>query len=143
MPLRTILIVFGSLVTLTFVTWFTARFVDLHGFNVPLAIAIAATKATLVVLFFMALKYDARGNALIFSVGVLFVLVFMVFTSLDVFFRDMVDPIKAGTIMDRQVVDAELRARDSLVTPMLKAQPLVFSGDASDVVVDSTAGAGQ
>ena len=136
-PFRVLIIVFASLIGLTFLTWFSARVLDMGVLDVPIAIAIACTKAVLVVLFFMALKYEARVNALIFSVGILFVLVFMLFTSLDVFFRDMVDPVRSGTMMERAATDAELRARDSLIAPMVRNRPLVFTGDESDVVTDS------
>lgn len=143
MPLRVLITVFASLIGLTFLTWFFARVVHPGALEVPISIAIACTKALLVVLFFMALKYEARVNALIFSVGVLFVLIFMLFTSLDVFFRDLVDPVRSGTMMDRAASEADLRARDSLIAPQGTGQPLVFTGDASDIVVDSLGTSGE
>ncbi len=142
-PFRVLITVFATLVGLTILTWFSARVLDMGALDVPIAIAIASTKAVLVVLFFMALKYEARVNALIFSIGILFVLVFMLFTSLDVFFRDMVDPVRSGTMMDRAASDADLRARDSLITPLVRSRPLVFTGDEADVVVDSVEVDGQ
>ncbi len=130
-PFRTLLIVFASLIALTTLTWLTATYVDIGRLNVPLAIAIACVKAFLVVLFFMALKYDARMNALILSVGVLFVLIFISFTGMDVFFRDMIDPVEDGTIWDQEAADALLMERDSLIQPLLEENP-VAPGTAAD-----------
>ena len=60
----------------TLTTVVTGR-MDLHGANLPLAVAIATIKATLVVLFFMHL-WDSEGiNRLVFSVSVVFVVVLL------------------------------------------------------------------
>jgi len=133
-PFRTLIIVFASLIGLTLITWLTATYVDAGVLNVPIAIAIACAKAFLVVLFFMALKYDSKMNALILSTGALFVVIFIAFTALDVFFRDMVDEVEDGMIWDMEAVEAEQMKRDSLITPLLEANPV-----APGVVVDSTA----
>ena len=57
-PLTTYIAVFVGLVVLTYLTY-KAAYWDLgsHSLNVILALAIAVTKATLVVLFFMHVKY--------------------------------------------------------------------------------------
>ncbi len=96
-PKRTLFIVFGVLVVLTIVTAVTAQ-IDLGGFNVPLALAIAFTKAALVLAIFMALKYDNRVNTLIFSVGVVFVVVFLLITLLDTAFRGALGIMEAGVV---------------------------------------------
>ena len=51
--------IFGTLMVLTGVTVAVA-FVPLGAFNFPVAIGIAITKATLVILFFMHAKYSSR-----------------------------------------------------------------------------------
>ncbi len=96
-PKKTLFIVFGVLVVLTVVTAVTAQ-IDLGGFNVPLALAIAFTKASLVLAIFMALKYDNRVNTLIFSIGVIFVGVFLLITLLDTAFRGALGIMEAGVV---------------------------------------------
>jgi cytochrome c oxidase subunit 4 len=59
-PLRTYLNIFVVLIVLTMVTYVVAYEVDLGAFNLPLALAIAITKGTLVVLYFMHVKYSSR-----------------------------------------------------------------------------------
>ena len=86
-PLRLLWGVFGALIVLTILTVYTAKRVDIGVLNLPLAITIAVTKATLVVTFFMALKWDNRVNLLIFSLGFIFVIVFLSFTMFDTAFR--------------------------------------------------------
>ena len=108
---RMLLGVFGALIFLTIFTVISAQ-VDLGPLNVPLAIAIASTKAALVVGFFMALKYDNRVNALIFAVGSLFVLVFLGITLLDTTLRGDLSNTVKGTIMDQEASEEELRMRD-------------------------------
>jgi cytochrome c oxidase subunit 4 len=49
--------IFGSLIVLTVLTVAVAR-VDLGAMNTPIALAIAGMKATLVILFFMGVKYN-------------------------------------------------------------------------------------
>ena len=58
-PVSTYLTVFGTLMVLTTAT-VAAAFVHIGAFNFPIAIGIAITKATVVVLFFMHVKYSSR-----------------------------------------------------------------------------------
>lgn len=113
-PLKVYWGVFGALIFFTVVTVLTA-YLDLGALNVPLALAIAGAKATLVVMFFMALKYDKKVNVMIFSVGLLFVIVFIGFILLDTEFRGAFDPIQEGTVMEKQATEAELEARQEAV----------------------------
>jgi cytochrome c oxidase subunit 4 len=48
------------LIVLTMVTYIVAYEVDIGVFNLPLALAIAITKGTLVVLYFMHVKYSSK-----------------------------------------------------------------------------------
>ena len=96
-PKKTLFIVFGVLVVLTVLTAVTAQ-IDLGSYNVPLALAIAFTKASLVLAIFMALKYDNRVNTLVFSVGAIFVGVFLLITLLDTAMRGSLGLMEAGVI---------------------------------------------
>jgi cytochrome c oxidase subunit 4 len=58
-PVRTYLLVFVSLMVLTFATVAASRY-DFGEANTIVALAIAVLKATLVVLFFMHVKYSNR-----------------------------------------------------------------------------------
>ena len=51
--------IFGGLMVLTAITVAVA-FINLGALNFPVALAIAVTKATLVILFFMHVKYNSR-----------------------------------------------------------------------------------
>lgn len=73
--------VFVALVVFTVVTVVAAQ-IDLGGLNVPLALVIATTKAALVGLFFMHLRFEGRwvwGFA-VFSVFLLFPLITITLT---------------------------------------------------------------
>ena len=77
-PKRIYYIVFGILMLCTYITVQVAFF-DLGGFNIVAALAIAVLKATLVVLFFMHVKYSTRLTwavvvGSIFWLGILLVL---------------------------------------------------------------------
>ena len=86
LPTRTALTVGGILLFLTIVTVWSAG-IDLGRWNVPLAMAIATTKALLVCAYFMNLKHDARENSFIFGTSFLFLAIFVVLTGSDLFFR--------------------------------------------------------
>jgi cytochrome c oxidase subunit 4 len=70
------LVVYLALLAFTGLTVITGR-IDLHGANIFIALAIATTKATLVVLFFMHLWDSGGVNRLVFVVSVLFVAVLL------------------------------------------------------------------
>ncbi|MCB0369030.1 MAG: cytochrome C oxidase subunit IV family protein [Bdellovibrionales bacterium] len=56
----------------------------------PVAFIIAAVKASLVLMFFMGLKYDNNQNRFIFSLGFIFLLVLIFFSSLDIWTRAVI-----------------------------------------------------
>jgi cytochrome c oxidase subunit 4 len=68
--------VYVTLLFFTITTVITGR-IDLGGANIFIALAIAVTKATLVVLFFMHLWDSGGVNRLVFVVSVLFVTVLL------------------------------------------------------------------
>lgn len=110
-PKKILLRVFGGLVFLTILTVAVAR-VDLGILNVPVALGIAGMKAALVVLFFMALKYDKGVNSLVFTVGTVFVGVFLFFTLLDVVFRGDLGNVQTETISVQERREERLRAQE-------------------------------
>lgn len=83
---RTVLAIGLALYFLTGVTVWIAG-VDLGRFNFAIAMAVASTKALLVALFFMNLKYDRLENGMIFGASFVFLAIFIVLTGTDLFFR--------------------------------------------------------
>lgn len=114
-PLKLLWGIFGSLVFLTVFTVLTAKYVDIGPLNLPLAIAIALTKASLVVTFFMALKWDNQVNVLVFVLGCVFVVVFITFTLFDTAYRGDIGNVGTETISDIERVEEDLRRRDAVL----------------------------
>ena len=77
------LVCWGALAALTVVT-FSLSSVDLGTWSVVVALLIATVKASVVVLFFMHLWDHQGANRLVFAVSVLFVVVLIGITLLDV-----------------------------------------------------------
>ena len=78
--------VLALLLVLTGVT-VGVSYVDLGFFNVPIALAIACTKVTFVLLFFMHLKYEGRVINISFISTVLVLVLLIGLTFFDVAFR--------------------------------------------------------
>jgi cytochrome c oxidase subunit 4 len=74
--------IFGALMVLTAVTVGVA-FVNLGSLNFPVALAIALTKATLVVLFFMHVKYSSRLTKMIVGMALFFLFILFALTLTD------------------------------------------------------------
>jgi len=74
----------GALLLLTLVTVVSSK-IDFGGASINLAIAmvIAVTKATLVILFFMHLRYDRLFHSVVFVSAILAAALFVGFTLLD------------------------------------------------------------
>ncbi len=139
-PQSLLLKVFGALIVLTVLTVAVAQ-VDLGILNVPLALAIAGAKAGLVVTFFMALKYDKGVNRLVFSVGIIFVVIFLAFTLLDTVFRGtVVDNVAETTIFLEERAAERLRAREP-APEALRVTPADFANTA-DTTAAGAAGTG-
>jgi len=81
-PVSALVGVWGVLVVLTVITVWTAR-QDFGPLNLWVALGIATTKAALVVLYFMHLRYDRPFNAIVFVIGILFVGLFIGITLID------------------------------------------------------------
>lgn len=116
-PKKTLYKVFGALVALTILTVLTAEFVDIGALNIPLALTIAGMKAALVVSIFMALKYDNRVNTLVFTLGTIFVVVFLAFTLFDTAFRGDLENVDAETVADRERAEEQLRVQEERLGP--------------------------
>jgi cytochrome c oxidase subunit IV len=74
--------IFLALCVLTVVTVGAAG-QDFGALNTPIALAIAVTKATLVILFFMHVKYSPRLTTLVVCAGFVFLVLLIIFTGSD------------------------------------------------------------
>jgi cytochrome c oxidase subunit IV len=98
------LLIWALLLVFTGLTVITGR-IDLGAANIFIAILIATTKATLVVLFFMHLWDTGGVNRLVFVVSVLFLVVLILGTFGDLMTRLPVSlphggPAPAGTVYE-------------------------------------------
>lgn len=73
----------GTLLLLTIVTVLATRVDFGANINLAVAMAIAVLKATLVILFFMHLKYDRLFHTVVFTSAVLAACLFVGFTLMD------------------------------------------------------------
>jgi cytochrome c oxidase subunit 4 len=79
---RVLATVWLALLTLTLITVAVAG-VDIGNFNLGVAMAIATVKASLVLLYFMHMRYDRPMNAIVFVAALLFVALFVSIALLD------------------------------------------------------------
>lgn len=79
-------LILGGLVLLTGVT-VAVSYVDWGFLNVPIALFVASSKATLVLLFFMHIKYEGMVIKVSFISTVVFLAIMISFTFWDVAFR--------------------------------------------------------
>lgn len=86
MSYKTLGLVLAALLVLTGVTVGVSYF-DMGIFNVVLALGIASTKVSLVLLFFMHLKYEGRAIRFSFIGTICFLAIMIGFTFFDVAFR--------------------------------------------------------
>ena len=76
-PLSTYYTIFLALLVGTALTWWVAT-IDLGAMNNVIMLAIAVTKATLVVLFFMHVKYSPRLTWLVVAGSIFFLMILIV-----------------------------------------------------------------
>jgi cytochrome c oxidase subunit 4 len=81
-PRGTYFAVFGALMVFTLITVAVA-FVDLGRYNVVVALAVAVVKATMVVLFFMHVKYSSRLTQLVVVAAIAWLAILFVLTLSD------------------------------------------------------------
>ncbi len=93
LPVSLYVKVFVGLIILTGLTVLTSMF-DFGIMNIVIAMIIAIIKSCLVVFFFMQLKFDDLGNKVTFASAFAFLVIFILLTSSDLFFRKHVEPLK-------------------------------------------------
>ena len=87
---RTYFFVYGALVCLTVSTYWIATQLHLGGWEIPVALGIAACKTVLVALFFMHLLNSGKLTWLILAAGVLFLGIMLTMTLADYWTRGLV-----------------------------------------------------
>lgn len=87
-PMKVYLTVFGTLLVMTLVTVWVATH-DFGIMNTPVALLIATFKASLVLAYFMHLKYDNMMNRVIIGIALFFVFLLFFFSGLDIYTRIM------------------------------------------------------
>ncbi len=86
-PLKTYLAIFAILIVLTGVTVGVA-FAELGLMNIVVALTIAVFKATLVILYFMHVRYESQLTWVFVGAGFFWLAILIVFTLSDVLTRD-------------------------------------------------------
>jgi cytochrome c oxidase subunit 4 len=81
-PKSTYFTIFGALMVCTILT-VTAAFINLGNLNFPVALTIAIFKATLVVLFFMHVKYGSKLTKLVVATAFFFLGIMLTLTLSD------------------------------------------------------------
>ena len=99
LPIWVYLATFGTLMVLTIIT-VAVSYVDLGALNLVIALLVATTKATVVALMFMHLKYDHKFHAIIFSFSIIFLGIFIAFTMFDTETRGQADAVQADRPRD-------------------------------------------
>ena len=87
-PLNIYYTIFLALMVGTALTWWVAT-IDLGAMNNVIMLTIAVTKATLVVLFFMHVKYSSKLTWVVVSGAVFFLLILLALTLNDYLFRNI------------------------------------------------------
>ena len=81
-PVSLYVTIFLTLMVLTAVTVASA-FIDLGAFNFPVALAIACFKASLVIWYFMHVKYQSSLTKLTVATGLFFLFILLTLTMAD------------------------------------------------------------
>ncbi|HEU5254954.1 MAG TPA: cytochrome C oxidase subunit IV family protein [Vicinamibacterales bacterium] len=95
-PKSTYITIFGALMVCTILT-VIAAFINLGDLNFPVAITIAVFKATLVVLFFMHVKYGSKLTKLIVGVAFFFLGIMLSLTMADYLSRGWYTSARGST----------------------------------------------
>ena len=90
-PLKIYIGIFLTLMVMTGITVAVA-YVNLGEFNKVVALGIASFKATLVVLYFMHVKYQSRLTKLVIVTGFFFLAILLGMTMIDYSSREWVNP---------------------------------------------------
>ncbi len=113
-PVSTLLLTGLALVVLTVITVAT-HYVDLGEANIYIALVIAGIKASLVCAFFMHLRWDRPFNLLVLVAAILFVVLMMSFSMMDVdansFAFDQGNPKAVQTYLDQNAKFAPITSK--------------------------------
>ena len=88
-PRKTYFLIFGGLMVLTGLTVWVATF-DLGRWNAIVALSIAVVKATMVVLYFMHVRYSSKLTWVFVCAGVIWLIILFGFTLSDFLTRTWV-----------------------------------------------------
>lgn len=135
LPMSLYLGIGGILIGLTALTVYISFF-DFGAYNLVIAMIIAATKASLVALFFMHLKYDNKLYMLFFVGALFFLAVFIILTMFDTLTRADINPEEAGPIRKNAAMYDSLKTNSHGEHEMEGS--VEESTDTVDVVIDST-----
>lgn len=124
-PYASCLKIFGLLMLLTAITVAVA-FVDLGKMNLVVALLVATIKGSLVALYFMGLKFDKKDNAVIFATSFLFLIIFIILTGFDLFYRGDVY-VKPG-VQDAFAKAAQAGAGSKYSKPWMVRDEMVAHG---------------
>ncbi|MDP9380830.1 MAG: cytochrome C oxidase subunit IV family protein [Chloroflexota bacterium] len=116
-PPRNYVIVFGLLVVLTILTVLAANFQFGGLLNEVVALGIATMKASLVILFFMHVRYSTPLLRLVVAAGFIFFGIMVLFTMADFVSRDW------RSTPPRQIVAPVEQAPPPVTEPTLGPQP--------------------
>ncbi len=81
-PLRVLVTVLISLLVLTYIT-VAVTAINLGSFNLWIALGVATLKGSLVVLYFMHLRYDSQFNSIVFLTAIAFLFLFLGIVIMD------------------------------------------------------------
>ncbi|HLJ50717.1 MAG TPA: cytochrome C oxidase subunit IV family protein [Bryobacteraceae bacterium] len=83
----TYVIIWATLIAMTFLTW-SVSYIDMGPFNILVALVIATFKMSLVIYFFMHVKFDDKLTRLFVVAGFVWLMILIVLTLSDYFTRD-------------------------------------------------------
>lgn len=137
-PLKIYYAVAAALLIFTAITVVVAQF-DFGQWNMVVAMAVAAFKATLVALFFMHLYWDNKMYMIVFVSSLLFLAIFIILTMYDTETRGTIYPLKEGPIQAEAIIyrnDASAPAahddEDSTAAEETDTSGAVDASDAED-----------
>ncbi len=116
LPLRLYLGIGSTLLVLTGITVWVAQYA-LGGINLLVAMTIAATKGTLVAMFFMHLKYTSKLYATVFIGALAMLAVFITFTMFDTMTRDQIYDFRARPVEEKAIIYQDSAQSDAVGGP--------------------------
>ncbi len=99
LPLKTYYSIFALLLALTGLT-VAAAYIDMGALNIFVALGIAAVKATVVILFFMHVKYATKLTQLFVALGFCWLAILLGITSMDFASRAWISEPAGGAVHD-------------------------------------------